>query len=98
MRVKRLMMQALVSVAVLVAATGALAGDKLFMWQVESETATVTLVGSIHVGKPDFFPLADPYEKSFADAGALAVEVDVEDPEIMQKSAMLMMQPVAPTG
>jgi uncharacterized protein YbaP (TraB family) len=89
---KRLQTQVLVAVVVLAAATGALAGDKLFMWQVESETAKVTLVGSIHVGKPDFFPLAEPFEKSFAEAATLAVEVDVEDPEVMQKSATLMMQ------
>ena len=70
----------------------ALAGDKLFMWQVKSETATVTLVGSIHVGQPDFFPLADAYEKAFTAAPVLAVEVDMTDPAVLQQSAMIMMQ------
>jgi len=68
------------------------AGEKLFMWEVQSETATITLVGSIHVGQKDFFPLADPFEQAFAAAPVLAVEVDMTDPEILTKSAMLIMQ------
>jgi len=84
----------LVIAAVLVTAAGrAVAGAKpIFMWQVKSETATVSLVGSIHVGKPDFFPLADPFETAFAAAPVLAVEVDMADPANLQKSAALMMQ------
>jgi len=70
----------------------AIAGDKLFMWRVASETATITMVGSIHVGQADFFPLAAPFEDAFAAAPALAVEVDMTDPAVLQKSAALMMQ------
>jgi uncharacterized protein YbaP (TraB family) len=82
-----------VTVLLLVAfAQSALAGDKLYMWQVKSETANITLVGSIHVGQPDFFPLADPYEEAFTAADVLAVEVDMTDPAVIQQSAMLMMQ------
>ncbi len=89
----RLTLFALLAVTYLVAACGAVAEEKpLFMWQVRSETATVSLVGSIHVGKPEFFPLAEPFEKAFADAGVLAVEVDMTDPANLQKSAVLVMQ------
>jgi len=70
----------------------AVAGDKLYMWQVSSETATITLVGSIHVGQADFFPLADPFEEAFAAAPVLAVEVDATDPTVMQEAAVVMMQ------
>jgi uncharacterized protein YbaP (TraB family) len=83
----------LLAVAFLAAACGAVADEKpIFMWQVQSETATVSLVGSIHVGKPDFFPLAEPFETAFAAAPVLAVEVDMADPANLQKSAMLVMQ------
>jgi uncharacterized protein YbaP (TraB family) len=68
------------------------AGEPLFLWQVKSETATVTMVGSIHVGKPDFFPLPAPFEDTFADADVLAVEVDMGSPESVQKAGLLMMQ------
>ena len=84
----------LLAAALLAAAAGPgpARAEALFMWQVKSETATVSLVGSIHVGKPDFFPLPDPLEKAFAAADALAVEVNTSDPANLQTSAVLMMQ------
>ena len=92
-RVSRLSLFAVLAAAFLVAACAAVADEKpLFMWQVKSETATVSLVGSIHVGKPDFFPLAEPFETAFAAASVLAVEVDMGDPANLQKSAVLVMQ------
>ena len=80
--------------AVLMTAAGQAVADTqpLFMWQVKSETAAVSLVGSIHVGKPDFFPLAEPFETAFATAPVLAVEVDMTDPANIQKSATLVLQ------
>jgi len=92
-RLTRLSLFTILAVAFLAAACVAVADEKpLFMWQVQSETATVSLVGSIHVGKPDFFPLAEPFEEAFADAPVLAVEVDMTDPVNLQKSAVLVMQ------
>ena len=52
----------------LLATAAAAAPTSLFMWQVKSDHATVSLVGSIHVGQPDFFPLAARYEDAFAAA------------------------------
>ena len=77
---------------VLVLAAASAAAGPLFQWEVKSETATVTLVGSIHVGKADFFPLATPFEDAFTAADALAVEVNMADPANAQKALMLMMQ------
>ena len=92
-RLTRLSLFTALAVAFLAAACVAVADEKpIFMWQVQSETATVSLVGSIHVGKPDFFPLAEPFEKAFAASGVLAVEVDMTDPVNLQKSAVLVMQ------
>ena len=92
--VARRFLLGLLAVALMAAAAGpVLAGEKpIFMWQVKSETATVSLVGSIHVGKPDFFPLAEPFEKVFTATPVLAVEVDMTDPVNLQKSALLVMQ------
>ena len=80
----------LLTVVLVLAATSVAAGP-LFQWEIQSETATLTLVGSIHVGKADFFPLADPFEEAFTAADALAVEVNMADPANMQKAAVLMM-------
>lgn len=80
----------LILLPILVLAAASAAAGPLFMWEVRAENATVTLVGSIHVGKPDFFPLDAPFENAFGEAGALAVEVDMTDPATVQKVAMLM--------
>jgi len=79
-------------VVLLVGTAAATAAEPLFLWQIESETATVTMVGSIHVGKPDFFPLPDVFESTFASASALAVEVDISNPANIQKTMTLMTE------
>ncbi len=92
-RVTRVVLLAALAVALVTAGCSSLEkGNPLFMWQVKSDTATVTLVGSIHVGQPDFFPLAEPFETAFAASPVLAVEVDMTDPEVLQKTGVLMMQ------
>ena len=74
------------------AALPSFAGQPLFLWTVKGPHATVAMTGSIHVGQPDFFPLAAPLEQAFKDADALAVEVDVEDPANQQAAAAIMVQ------
>lgn len=76
---------------VLVLAATARAGDGLFLWRVQGEHATVHLTGSVHVGKEDFFPLADPIEQAFAASEVLAVEVDMTDTAVVQASGALVM-------
>jgi uncharacterized protein len=66
------------------------AGDRVFAWEVRSETATITMFGSIHLGRADFYPLPQAVEDAFEKAPVVAVEVDVLDPaaalEIMQQT------------
>ena len=76
----------------LVNALPALAGEALYLWRIEGDGATVHMTGSIHVGKPEFFPLAEPIESAFAAADALAVEVDMFAPANVQAVAGIMMQ------
>jgi uncharacterized protein YbaP (TraB family) len=64
----------------------------LFMWEAAGPRATVTMIGSIHVGQRDFFPLPEPYEKAFATAGALAVEVDMTSPANQARVAALLAE------
>ncbi len=46
-------------------------------WQVRSDAADVYLLGSIHFGRPDFYPLPPVIEKAFADADVLTVEINI---------------------
>jgi uncharacterized protein len=57
---------------------------KFLMWKVTSPTATVYLVGSIHLANPKIFPLPAPVERAFADSSVLAVEADVSNVNMEQ--------------
>ena len=52
------------------------AEHKLFAWRVAGDPGTVYLLGSIHVGKPDLYPLPQPIEQAFAVSPELGKEID----------------------
>lgn len=61
-------------------ATMAAAGDapepKYLFWKVTGAKGTAYLFGTIHVGKPEFYPLPAAIEDSFARADVLIEEID----------------------
>lgn len=66
---------------------------KLFMWKVtspKSKDSIVYLIGSIHMVRPDFYPLPKPMEEQFKNASTLVLEIDEskDDQSVMQKYAM----------
>lgn len=62
-----------------------------FLWQINSNTSTVFLLGSIHVAKPDFYPLNNSIEQSYKKSNALVVEVNINniDMNSMMKRVLL---------
>jgi uncharacterized protein YbaP (TraB family) len=62
---------------------------KPFLWELTKGDKTITLFGSLHVGKPDFYPVPEAVQKRFDDAKVLAVEVDVTLPETQQACTKL---------
>jgi uncharacterized protein YbaP (TraB family) len=62
------------------------------MWTVRSPTATVHLLGSVHIGTADFYPLDAVIEQAFTSSDALAVELDMTDPETLAQSTRLFLQ------
>jgi uncharacterized protein len=50
---------------------------KHFLWKVTGPKGVVYLLGTIHVGKADFYPLPSIIEDSFKNADALIEEVDL---------------------
>ncbi len=61
--------------------------NKAFFWVVRSGQAKAYVLGSIHVGKPDFFPLEDKVERAFEASDMLAVEVNIN---AVSPSALMM--------
>jgi uncharacterized protein YbaP (TraB family) len=61
---------------------------RFLMWKASSPTATVYLVGSIHVGDEHMYPLPAGVESAFAASKVLAVEINVKN---MDPSKTLQM-------
>jgi uncharacterized protein YbaP (TraB family) len=80
-----------VVVASLLAASGA-AAQPLFLWHATKGPAEVWLLGSVHVGTGDFYPLDPRIEAAFAAVDTVACEIDLTDPAKAAKASLLAMQ------
>jgi hypothetical protein len=90
------MMRALRPLLLLVLALAALsASAKLFLWDAEHDGRHIWLLGSIHLGRADMYPLAAPIEVAYRQADTLVVEADVSDPATL---APLMPMTLLPEG
>jgi uncharacterized protein YbaP (TraB family) len=75
-------------VALTLFSAAALAGEKSFLWKVQSKTATAFILGSVHLAKPDIYPLPGKIEESFDKSSVLALEADpakAQDPALLQQ-------------
>jgi uncharacterized protein YbaP (TraB family) len=52
--------------------------ESYLFWEAEGKVNKVYLMGSVHVGKPDFYPFPEFIEASFRDSENLVVELDIE--------------------
>jgi uncharacterized protein YbaP (TraB family) len=50
--------------------------DNSFIWKISSDNRHVYLLGSIHFGKPEFYPLSDSIENAFEASDKLVLETD----------------------
>jgi uncharacterized protein YbaP (TraB family) len=88
------LLRAAALLAALLCSTGAHAqkagGAHILLQSVTQGDSTVYLLGSVHVAKPDIYPLNDYIEKAFADSSRLVVEVDLRrlDQSALQKKLM----------
>ncbi len=64
---------------------------KTLLWEIKSPTNTLYIFGSIHLAKPDFYPLPRVVEAAYKQADVLAVEVDASDPQAMKIALPLLM-------
>ncbi|WP_269531469.1 TraB/GumN family protein [Chitinimonas sp. BJYL2] len=64
---------------VLLAGVASAAQAKSFLWEAERDGERVWLMGSIHVGRADLYPLAPAIEAAYKESDAVAVEADVTD-------------------
>lgn len=70
------------------AAQPPLAHAQSFLWEARDGERRVFLMGSIHIGRADFYPLPEAVQTAFAKSDVLAVEADTSDPQ----ATMVAMQ------
>ncbi len=68
----------------------AAATKKAMFWKVSSETNVAYLLGSIHLGSKDMYPLAKEIEDAFEGSPALLVEVDIRNLDMQKTQAMIL--------
>ncbi len=71
---------------VLLVLPGTFTHGKSIFWEAKSPTATVYLLGSIHMGKDTMYPLKPVIEKAFQKSRALVVELNINT--VNQKEVM----------
>lgn len=67
------------------------ASGSAYLWEVKSMSGTVYLYGTVHAGKPSWYPLPSQVEKAVNDSSVLVVEADVTNMQAMVKSTGSMM-------
>jgi len=60
--------------------------NKLFMWKATKGNQTIFLLGTIHIARPEFYPLPSPIESALTQADSLVVELAIDR---IDKSQML---------
>jgi hypothetical protein len=79
----------LLAVAAAVAGPGAGASERNVLWSVRGEHNTLYLLGSIHVLRPGDGELPRAALEAYADAEQLVMEIDLDDPEVADPTALL---------
>ena len=59
------------------------------LWQVDGDNATVYLLGSIHLLRPDDYPLADVIYAAYDDAESLLMELDLDDLDEIEMAKLI---------
>lgn len=69
-------------------------GQKCFLWKVQSQRNTVYILGSIHVAKESLYPLNEKIERAFNNSEVLAVEVNIDDANVIDNQVAIMKKAV----
>jgi uncharacterized protein YbaP (TraB family) len=71
---------------------------KSCLWKVTSETGTLYVQGSIHLLKPEHYPLAPEIEQAYAESKTLILEVDMAEMSSPNTQQKILQQALLPSG
>ncbi|MCK5639879.1 MAG: TraB/GumN family protein, partial [Gammaproteobacteria bacterium] len=65
------------SLSALAISANELTTEKCFLWEIQSKNSTVYLLGSLHMLRPEMYPLNACMEQAYEQAHVIAVEVNI---------------------
>ena len=65
-------------------------GEGLFLWEAEGENGKAYLLGSIHLAKPELYPLPQPIEDAFSESDSLVVEINLNEGDEAAMAAKML--------
>ena len=65
------------------------AGERVFMWKVDSPKATAYILGTVHMMKKEMYPLDSRIENAFKRSDAYALEFNIDDVTNIQMGTIL---------
>ncbi len=74
------------------------AGEKLFFYQLDGPRGTVYLLGSMHLARPNIYPLREEITRAFESSDALVVEVDISGANQFLVQQMMLERGSYPPG
>jgi uncharacterized protein len=80
-----------------VAAQPAPAARKAMFWKVTSASSVTYLLGSIHLGSKDMYPLPKEIEDAFESSTALIVEADIRHTDMQKTQTMVLAKGMYPS-
>lgn len=72
--------------------------NRSFLWQAQINQATVYLLGSIHFGVPEMYPLPAVIGEAFKKSDTLVVEADILDVDPAEMAQLVSSKAVYPEG
>lgn len=80
------------------ASPAAPATKKAIFWKVTSPTSVTYLLGSVHLGSRDMYPLPREIEDAFASSSILLVEADIRHADMAKAQAAIFAKGMYPEG
>ena len=74
------------------------APKKAMFWKVTSPTSVTWLLGSVHLGSKDMYPLAKEIEDAFESSASLLVEADARKIDMAKMQATVVAKGIYPAG
>jgi uncharacterized protein YbaP (TraB family) len=65
------------------------AGDRVFMWKVDSQQATAYILGTVHMLRAEMYPLDARIQSAFQKADAYVMEFNINEVGASQKGTMM---------